>query len=297
VTLAATLVDARRYAEARREAEEALTVRDDEGVRTLLMAIAVITGDGPLEAEQTRWASSRDDVRESLFVRWGVATYRGRLREAEALVAQGEQAFGSVGLWPVVGRLRAGMALTFALVEDRARTRALVDRLEHDHPVEDTADELVVVAALLRDPALARRWLAATLKRRSTSLEDRRVASLLTALADAASDPAKALGALADLRQNAGESEVILIRGVLALRLGRHDEALRDFEWFRDHGRNDLGPNAAACRFLIARVLDRAGRQAEARKAYADFLEFWKTADRDLPIVIEASKAFTRLSS
>ena len=297
VNLAATLVDARRYAEARREAEEALSVRDDESVRTLLMAIAAITGDAELEAAQTRWATSRDDVRESLFVRWGVATYRGRLREAADLVAQGEQAFGAIGLWPVVGRLRAGMALTFALAEDRTRATALLKRLEHDHPVEDTADELVVVAALLRDPALARRWLPVTLKPRSTSLEDRRVATLLTALADAASDPVKALGALTDLRQNVNESEVILIRGVLALRLGRHDEALRDFEWFRDHGRIDLSTNAAACRYLLARALDGAGRQAEARAAYADFLEFWKTADRDLPIVIEASKAFARLSS
>ena len=61
VNLAATLVDARRYAEARREAEEALSVRDDESVRTLLMAIAAITGDAEL-------GSARSAGRQGLSV-------------------------------------------------------------------------------------------------------------------------------------------------------------------------------------------------------------------------------------
>ena len=60
---------------------------------------------------------------------------------------------------------------------------------------------------------------------------------------------------------------------------------------------SELAATDEAARALLAQAYDRAGRAAEARTAYADFLAFWKTADRDLPIVIEASKAFARLSS
>jgi hypothetical protein len=48
---------------------------------------------------------------------------------------------------------------------------------------------------------------------------------------------------------------------------------------------------------LLAQALDRAGRAAEARAAYASFLEFWKDADRDLPIVTAATAALARLGS
>ena len=37
-------------------------------------------------------------------------------------------------------------------------------------------------------------------------------------------------------------------------------------------------------------VLSQPGRTAEARTAYQEFLEFWKDADPDLPIVQDAKK-------
>jgi hypothetical protein len=50
-------------------------------------------------------------------------------------------------------------------------------------------------------------------------------------------------------------------------------------------------------RFQIARALERARRAAEAHTAYAAFLDFWKSADEDLPIVVEAKRALARLAS
>jgi tetratricopeptide (TPR) repeat protein len=38
----------------------------------------------------------------------------------------------------------------------------------------------------------------------------------------------------------------------------------------------------------IARLLDKAGRRAEAKKEYARFLDLWKGADADLPELAEA---------
>jgi hypothetical protein len=70
-----------------------------------------------------------------------------------------------------------------------------------------------------------------------------------------------------------------------------------DLEWLRDHGRRQLNVDAGLARLLLARTLERLGRAAEARKAYTDFLTFWAQADRDLPMVVEATAAIARLGS
>lgn len=89
----------------------------------------------------------------------------------------------------------------------------------------------------------------------------------------------------------------MLLHGALSFDLRRYDEALKDFEWVRDHGRRGLTAYAGVMRFKIAQSLEAAGRTADARAAYADFLAFWKTADDDLPIVVEARQALARLGA
>jgi tetratricopeptide (TPR) repeat protein len=45
----------------------------------------------------------------------------------------------------------------------------------------------------------------------------------------------------------------------------------------------------------IARLLEQSGDKRAALKEYERFLEFWKSADRDLPELAEARAALTRL--
>jgi len=48
---------------------------------------------------------------------------------------------------------------------------------------------------------------------------------------------------------------------------------------------------------LLAQELARAGRTADARAAYERVFEFWKQADPDLPILIDARDTFAKLGS
>jgi eukaryotic-like serine/threonine-protein kinase len=46
----------------------------------------------------------------------------------------------------------------------------------------------------------------------------------------------------------------------------------------------------------IGRAYAMLGRKAESRKAYEEFFELWKDADKDLPIILKARKEFQALT-
>jgi len=163
--------------------------------------------------------------------------------------------------------------------------------------VKPPAHDQLTVAALLRDAGLARRVLPQALAD-AHAQDDEQAASAARALAEAASGHAElALAALGPANRLPVNRDAVLLHGLLALEAGRFDEALADFEWLRDRGGKVLAPAQGLVRYWRALALDRAGRGAEARQAYGDFLDFWKTADDDLPIMVEARRALVRLGS
>ena len=69
------------------------------------------------------------------------------------------------------------------------------------------------------------------------------------------------------------------------LRLGRFDEAIAEY-------RRVLGinPNHAIARYHLATAYDRKGQHDLAPGEYRQFLDGWKTADADIPEVVDAQK-------
>lgn len=67
------------------------------------------------------------------------------------------------------------------------------------------------------------------------------------------------------------------------LTLGRNDEAIAEFERILE-----LSPNYPRARYYVARAFRAKGMTEEARVSYQRFLSDWKTADPDLPEMIEA---------
>jgi len=70
---------------------------------------------------------------------------------------------------------------------------------------------------------------------------------------------------------------------------GRPADALPGFE-FLLKGEGHLGVSAQVPWLMVqhARALAAAGRTAEARAAYAQFIAFWKNADPDVPLLVAA---------
>jgi tetratricopeptide (TPR) repeat protein len=77
---------------------------------------------------------------------------------------------------------------------------------------------------------------------------------------------------------------------------GQHQQAVAEFQKMLDHRGLVMGdPAAARARLEKGRSLARAGDQAGARGAYQDFLELWKDADADVPILAQAKAEYAKL--
>jgi tetratricopeptide (TPR) repeat protein len=81
----------------------------------------------------------------------------------------------------------------------------------------------------------------------------------------------------------------IYVRGQAYLRLHSPKEAEAEFQKLLDHtGINALSPRHSLARLGLARALTQEGDVPQARKAYEDFLAYWKDADPELPILRQA---------
>jgi tetratricopeptide (TPR) repeat protein len=296
--LAKALFDQGNYDEARKVLKDVTALRDDGGVRTLLMAIAGMTRDAALEAEQLEWARTFDDPKETLQLRLGVAVYRGQMREAERVRDEAVRLLTAAGVPAIAHSVQAGTAISLAFALARDRATAAIAAMPGDGTDDQTADERLIVAALNRDAAATRRTLPAALSTLPDDEAGRRIAVVFRAMAQLGTgDAAGALATIGPVTPSLREYDAVLARAEIALAASQWDDAVAGFMWVRDHVRAELVPVDAFARFRLAQAYDGAGRRDDARAAYAAFLEFWKTADADLPIVIEAKRALARLSS
>ena len=85
-------------------------------------------------------------------------------------------------------------------------------------------------------------------------------------------------------------------RARAAIAAGRNDEAIAIYRGLLTPGRANKWTAMLDPRHVLAlaRVLDKAGRKAEAHAEYQRFLALWKEADAELPELAEARRALAR---
>jgi len=87
------------------------------------------------------------------------------------------------------------------------------------------------------------------------------------------------------------------MRGLAYLQMGEASLARVEFQKLLDHpGLVEMNVIGALSRLQLARAIRLSGDTAAARKAYEDFLTFWKTADADIPIYRQAKAEYAQLS-
>jgi hypothetical protein len=117
--------------------------------------------------------------------------------------------------------------------------------------------------------------------------------------------PARSLELLASASPYEGAYlGAIYLRGLAYLSLNKGAEAAAEFQNIVDHKGANWGSawqhpfwgQFYSLSYLgVARGLVLAGNTAKAKKAFEDFLELWKEADPDIPILKQAKAEYARL--
>jgi serine/threonine protein kinase len=86
------------------------------------------------------------------------------------------------------------------------------------------------------------------------------------------------------------------VRGMAFLAVREGAEAAAEFQRIVEHRSIVFSdPVAMAARVQLARALALAGKEAEAKRAYEDFLTLWKNADANVPIFKQAKLQYAKL--
>jgi tetratricopeptide (TPR) repeat protein len=109
--------------------------------------------------------------------------------------------------------------------------------------------------------------------------------------------PEKAIELLAPLAryESLTHPEVIYLRGLCYLAAHQGAQAAAEFQKMIDHKGGTWGPLLPASYAGLARAYALAGDAPHARTAYQDFLAFWKDADADIPLLVQARKEYAAL--
>jgi eukaryotic-like serine/threonine-protein kinase len=166
-------------------------------------------------------------------------------------------------------RARVVAARTLALTGDVAQAQKLVDKLDHDFPL----DTLVQNYAL---PTI-RAEISLTRGEANKAIEILQAASPYE------------LGAV-------GTMAPVYERGLAYLRARNGAAAAVEFQRMLDH-RAMLGNDvqAALAHLQLGRAYGMAGDTAKARASYQNFLALWKDADPDNPVLKEAKAEYAKL--
>ena len=295
--------DQNRMADARIALEATLKLQDSVTARQGLFGIGVVTGDEALQAAQVEAVRGKRDERLLTLVRVQAAAFQGRLRESHALADELLQV--SRGMPEFEGMGESFMALAIADAsygrDDLARQELV--RLQREKLVTDgTSDEMVAVAAILGDAALASRWLEKavahvhTVNARDVAPKAEQIVRALAALAHRR--PAEALKLTESLARDPTQYEAQLVAGSAAMALERPADAVAFFKSIVDR-RIKLGIHVGVPVALakLASAQAAAGDRAAARATYEELFKLWQRADDDLPLLVEARKQYAALAS
>jgi serine/threonine protein kinase/thioredoxin-like negative regulator of GroEL len=303
--LATALVPMQRYDEAQRAIDQSRARRlDNVFLRHSQLAIALALNDSG-KVDQAIDALRRSDG-DTVALTWRarLAVYQGRWREGRTLYQQAQPAGPPTATRsaPLPLEALAAEAL-FGLCrpDENARALALSRIAAAGSPY---APVIAPDGSLCGDPAEADRFAEELANRFPSSTVSREISlpQLRAAAALKRSQPDQAIEALRSVRAvgpcapgicGSDTFRAYYLRGAAYLRLEKGGEAASAFQTILDHrGWGPASPLFPLAHLGLARASSLAGDLSRARKAYEDLFAVWKSADADLPVLVEARKEY-----
>src|SRR5437899_311361 len=293
-----------RPAEAERVIQEAFSRKlDDSSLHANLYAVAFAQGDSAVMQRELEWAAGKTNGEDSLLAAQSdTEAYYGRLQKARTYSRRAVESAKkaelpeSAGVWEVEAGMREVMfgypdearkqaESALRLAPDSKDVRALAAlvyaRLGEDGKAQKIMDDLR--ALYVSNVVIQKAWLPvvqAQMKLRKKQYGDA-INSLERAL------PYEK----GQLTGNLSDSCMIpaFLRGEAQLGAGNGRQALAEFRKFStDAGIVGSCWSAPLAKLGVARAEGMTGSTRQAKEAYAKFLDLWKGADTDLPLLKQA---------
>jgi Flp pilus assembly protein TadD len=308
--LASVDIELDRLRDARILVENSLPRKPDNlGFRQLLYRLSFLAGDTSGMQNQVVWAKNKSDV-SLVFLQAATEAYFGRLKRSreladiaaqsarygdfhesdatrQAVMALHEAEFGypelarqqaTAALETSAGKfVRSWAALALAQAKGTAEARKLADQLNSEFPTDTLVQNYWV-------PTI-RAEIELTAGNTTRALELLREA-----------EPYE-LSAVADQYRGGGPMLPVVTRGRAYLLAADGKNAIREFQKILQHrGLVFNNPEGVLTRLGLARGYALGGNKMMARAKYQEFLELWKGADPDIPILNEAQSEYARLN-
>jgi eukaryotic-like serine/threonine-protein kinase len=303
VNLAGTYLQMNRYDEAKAICEQAVArKRDNSVVHLLLHDIAMVQGDSPSSEREAAWIRNAKAMDTQTNLAESEAAF-GKLRTAlESFQAVKQSAEGQ-GFAEIAATAAATQAFTQAEFGNIAQARqeaAASLAFSHAFGPEGIA---ALALALSGDSARAEGLANDLVKRHplDTWVNKIYVPDIHAAVEIGRNNPSRAIELL-----NAstgyetglvGRFVPLYLRGEAYLRARDGKSAASQFQMILDHRGSHVGSLLWALSNLgLGRAFAMTGQMDQSRKAYQDFLAFWKDADPDIPILREAKAEYAKLA-
>jgi tetratricopeptide (TPR) repeat protein len=300
-----------RVSDAEKTLQEAFARKlDDPALHGNLYAVAFAKGDAALMAQQLQWAEGKPNGQDPLFAAQSdTEAYYGRLGKAREYTRRAVDAARkadlpeSAAIWEVQAGMREAMfgypdearkltetALQYAPESKDVRALAafVFARLGDDQRSQKILDDLR--ALYVSNMVIQRAWLP--VMQAQMDLRKKRYADVIRGL-EGVTPYEKG-----QLTGNLSDSCMIpaFLRGEAHLGAGNGAAALMEFRKF-DANAGVVGAcwSAPLAKLGAARARALTGPEASAKESYAKFLQLWKDADPDIPVLKQARTEAAKL--
>ncbi len=293
------------YPQARAAFETAVKIQNGASARASLYALGLITGDHALsDAQVAAMAGKREEV-DFLTARISGAAFLGKMEEAGTIAADWQARMEAASRRAQVGPGMMQLAIEEALagMADEARARvAKVEEDEDDIVGANTVVDRLAVAAFLRDRDSTQRLLPLAIEQARQESGGNPPADNLRAIRALAligeGKPAEAITQVEPLTYDLAHGQFVTLWTIAQIQARNWEPALKGLNLLiADTWQRGLGTRKAMAMVEIARAQAALGRRDEARRSYQAFFDFWKNADPDVPLLLQAKAEFAKLGS
>jgi Tfp pilus assembly protein PilF len=274
------------------------------GTLLMLSVLAMVRGDAAAAERHAAGLRGTEFEANLLTDQAAMARQAGRVTEARALDQQARERFEAQGQREMaLGRL-ADQSVADAFYGYRDRSRSEVEVVRQAAPGGRFARALAFAQAATGDLRSAERLYREAPPHDKGSEADRKLmdATFEGLLALQRGQPKRAIDLLAPHAtreaRSGGVVSAAFVRGEALLAAGEPRAAADQFQFVLDHRWVALFDIVYPLSMRgVARARAAAGDIAGAREAYERLFDFWKAADADLPVLVEARAEYARLKT